>query len=652
MNKKRGFALIEAIFMIVFLSVALLLVYKAFSVSFQDERKRSKYDNTEEIYETYFIKQYFEEIDILDYLATVSMPDGYLELTCSTITSDNSEYCEFLTSTDNFDVNKIYVTKYDMADIDDTDLDPTTIDYFNTLSSTDNTAYRLVVWFNNDEYASLKIGEPFYMLRVFLDGGTWNGISPQKLNEGDTTYLLNPTKAGYVFNGWYVSGTGSSVSGTTFTMGSEDTSIVANWTAYTETYSYTGSYQTFTAPATGYYEIDLWGASGGGSIGNSNIACPIYGIGDYGTGCPAPGSYTKGNIYLNKDEVLYIYVGGKGNDGLEGVAVAGGYNGGGAAEWDHNDNEAGGSGGGATDIRLVSGDWNNSTSLASRIMVAAGGGGADDTKPGGAGGDLISEKTGFSANATQISGYQFGIGGSAVYNTANISGGGGGGGYYGGGAVAIDSANYSEYGQPGMGGSSFISGYAGVSAITSVSSTTATYNTIHYSNDYFINGEMTAGTNYGNGSATITYLGEDEPTRTNTNLDGVRYIKDCINGSTSNTDNAWVELQAIYAGVNVAKNKTVTGTVTENSTHPYSILVDGAINNYALASGTGYQCLTVDLGQEYDLDEIAVWHYWFNGRTFYSNTTYVSDDNSNWTAVIATEEAETSNGKRVNAWDS
>lgn len=230
MNKKKGFALIESIFMIVFLSVALILVYKAFSVSFQDERKRVYYDNTKDIYETYFVKQYFEENGLLTYLETASLTNGYIEITCSTITSVNSEYCSFLTGSNNFDIKKMYVTMYDMASVNYTNLDPTTVDYFKTLSSEDTTSYRLVVWFNNNHYASLKIGEPLYSLRILLDGGSWNGINFQKMNAGETTYVGTPVKTGYTFNGWYVTGTGSSVVGNTFTMGTADTVLVALWT--------------------------------------------------------------------------------------------------------------------------------------------------------------------------------------------------------------------------------------------------------------------------------------------------------------------------------------------------------------------------------------------------------------------------------------
>ena len=367
MNKKRGFALIESIFMIVFLSVALLIVYKAFATSFQDEKRRINYDNTSSLYKTYFLKQYFEENNILTYLSTATLTNGYLEISCTTLTSVNSEYCNFIENNDNFNVKKVYITKYDMAGISYTNLEPTTIDYFRTLSGTDTTSYRIVVWYNDDEYASLKLGDPFYALNIILDGGTWNGETPQRIVSGDTSEISNPTKDGYIFTGWSVIGSGSSMSGTTFTMGNEDTVLLATWA----------------------------------------------------------------------DNKLY----------------------------------------------------------------------------------------------------------------------------------------------------------------------------------------------------------------------NVRYVKDCANGSSVNNASHWVELQAIANSVNVASGKTVTGTTAYNpSFQPYSVITNGDTTsvNYAQPSVTGQlQCITVDLAQSYNLDEIKIWHYWADGRTYYSNTTYVSNDNTNWKPVIANTNAETSSGKSV-----
>ena len=240
-------------------------------------------------------------------------------------------------------------------------------------------------------------------------------------------------------------------------------------------YGYTGEYQTFTAPATGYYKIELWGAQGGNSVGNSSKACS-YGRGNaYAAGgCGGFGAYTSGTIYLSKDTTLYIYVGGRGTNGKAGRNVAGGWNGGGSSTYDHSDNEASGSGGGSTDIRLVatstSTTWNEFESLKSRIMVAAGGGGGSDVYPGGNGGTLTSTKNRYSNGATQKTGYGFGYGENAVYRVSNKDVAGGGSGYFGGYSTAASSSNYSNFGQTGTGGSSFVSGCSGCEAISESSS--------------------------------------------------------------------------------------------------------------------------------------------------------------------------------------
>lgn len=89
-------------------------------------------------------------------------------------------------------------------------------------------------------------------------------------------------------------------------------------------FDYKGSYETWTVPENGVYQIESWGASGNGASG--------YGL----------GAYTNGNIYLTKNTVLYIYVGGQ---GTKGSAGAGGFNGGGAAGTGSSGTNAGGGGG-------------------------------------------------------------------------------------------------------------------------------------------------------------------------------------------------------------------------------------------------------------------------------------------------------------------
>lgn len=310
-------------------------------------------------------------------------------------------------------------------------------------------------------------------------------------------------------------------------------------------FNYTGSEQTYTVPMNGYYKIEAWGAQGGNSGGK--------------------GAYTYGEIYLEKGTNLYIQVGGQGSNNPAGVfqAAAGGYNGGGSTQGQACCSGAPrtfGTGGGATDIRLSSGAWNDDVSLKSRVMVAAGGGGrftqGSSTGTGGAGGALnglpgsgdfadycvglgatqttagIISTTGKYCDATNNAGYTdpgksfggFGYGGAHGTDGNNATGGGSG--YYGGSSSGhIASAG---------GGSSYISGYAGCVAISSASSLTpksgctdGTTNiecSYHYSGKIFQNAKMVAGNekmpnhdgtgtitgNSGNGYAKITYCGYDQ----------------------------------------------------------------------------------------------------------------------------------------------
>jgi len=244
---------------------------------------------------------------------------------------------------------------------------------------------------------------------------------------------------------------------------------------------------------TGIYKFEAWGAQGG-SYGKAG----------------GKGGYTSGIINISIDTPIYIYVGRCG-DGLTTKT----FNGGGSSANQYNAR----SGGGATDFRLIDGDWDNDESLKSRIMVAAGGGGSDyfeGGSNGGAGGGLIGIDGGYrmtysfpytvSKGGTQTSGGigangesaggsgTFGVGGSSTNN----HGGGGGGGYYGGGS---GSYNNSVVGS-GAGGSSFISGYLGCDAIDD--SGIHTGDCMHYSGNVFIYTEMIGGNRNGNGLAKIT----------------------------------------------------------------------------------------------------------------------------------------------------
>ena len=202
-------------------------------------------------------------------------------------------------------------------------------------------------------------------------------------------------------------------------------------------YSTSGE-QIFTVQVTGTYKLEVWGAQGGGTNGGY-------------------GAYSVGSIKLNKDQKLYINVGGNTSTGT------GGYNGGGSVV----ENVYGG--GGATHIATVSGLLSTLSSKTSNILIVAGGGGGQgDTYAGGAGGGISGvngvgddKGTGGTQTAGGTGGSMgggtgtFGLGGSGDWYSESL--GGGGGGYYGGGSGGGTGDN---------GGGGGGSGYIGNSSLT------------------------------------------------------------------------------------------------------------------------------------------------------------------------------------------
>ena len=438
----------------------------------------------------------------------------------------------------------------------------------------------------------------------------------------------------------------------------------------TTVFSYTGSSQEYEVPKDGYYYIELGGAEGG-SYENPEVQL-----------FDTKGAKVSGYIYLEKGEKLYIYVGKQGTNADTNCRDSGyEFNGGGISK-KSSTGICGSSGGGATDIRLVGGSWDDMSSLISRIMVAGAGGGASPgpeaiTGIGGTifGGAILHSislyQPSLSSPGTQNSGglvpekytetcqaYSTGTAGSfgkggygGIHDVAygDYGGGAGGGsGYYG----ASGSSGFCNSYWGSSGGSSYISGYAGVNSVEESTTIKHTNNTLHYSGKYFIGGKMLAGQNKGNGYAKITYVAE-KPKKKTEKLNNVRYIKNCINYNTLNNYNQWIEVQAIKDGINIAKGKDVTGSSVVQSGYSYNIITDGIITLDKYAStqaNTGLSCVTIDLEAEYDLDEVAVWNYFGDHRSYYDNVTSVSSDNINYQDIIKEASYSTSNGYRINAY--
>ena len=201
-------------------------------------------------------------------------------------------------------------------------------------------------------------------------------------------------------------------------------------------FDYTGSEEIFTAPITGTYKLETWGAQG---LSNLNVS-PIA-VGGYG-------GYASGFVSLKANDIIYINVGEGGKNSMNA------YNGGGYGQL---------SGGGATHIATITGLLSSLENNNDKILIVAGGGGGNDTSkdiiPSGGGfvGVNGSNAIGGKQNMQTDSQYNaaFGKGGdSFVYNNGD-SGGGGGAGFYGG-------AGSPDWWSSGAGGS----GYIGNSLLT------------------------------------------------------------------------------------------------------------------------------------------------------------------------------------------
>ncbi len=118
---------------------------------------------------------------------------------------------------------------------------------------------------------------------------------------------------------------------------------------------------------------------------------------------------------------------------------------------------------------------------------------------------------------------------------------------------------------------------------------------------------------------------------------------------------------AFAAGPNLAAGRGVTGSIAITS----PALITNADKNTANYAGqeVGAQWIQIDLGQSYNLDQVNVWHYFGDGRTYHdvivqvsndatfaSKTTVFNNDTNNSAGQgtgTAAEYAETSAGKTI-----
>ncbi|HBF4158650.1 TPA: hypothetical protein KOG59_003710 [Clostridioides difficile] len=212
-------------------------------------------------------------------------------------------------------------------------------------------------------------------------------------------------------------------------------------------FNYTSAEQSVVLPP-GKYKFECFGACGGNYY--DFVQC-------------AKGGYTAGSLILKENTTLHVYVGQSGYcKGVNGIETCrSGFNGAGGITTykSTSDGYYSLAGGGATDIRLIGGNWDNLQSLLSRIIVAGGGGGGSGNSHDSIGhGGGTKGKDGISIANKYFAGggsqFQGGLTFNSLYNGSfgvsgagdGISGVGGGGGWYCGAG-----SFYAEFGGGGSG---------------------------------------------------------------------------------------------------------------------------------------------------------------------------------------------------------
>ncbi|MBQ9319043.1 MAG: InlB B-repeat-containing protein [Bacilli bacterium] len=236
---------------------------------------------------------------------------------------------------------------------------------------------------------NITFSRPEYTIKFDANGGT-GLMSDMSITRGVSQTLTSNsfTRSGYDFIGWNTESDGSGISyadGQEMAYASltdgEVITLYAQWynkdyitySVEEENYTCTEDVKTFTAPRTGRYTLEAWGAQGGSvsdNVRDTKVIPAVEG---------GRGGYSYAIVNLNAGDVVYVAVGCQGvevKNSVDGTIGAGGYNGGGQAMVDGTLNYSG-SGGGATHFAINHnyGELKNYSDSQSDILLVAGGGG-------------------------------------------------------------------------------------------------------------------------------------------------------------------------------------------------------------------------------------------------------------------------------------
>lgn len=478
-RNEKGFVLMETLIVSVFIMTLLVFLFVQFRKIASSYNTTFQYNTVNGLYSAESVSTFLNQDgyeDLASALRTAEADERYYIdiVDCPSAYFNEKNYCDQLFQ--NLKIVHAYfmssnmnnfISKLDFYD----DMSENTKDFARYVKSDTNDAqHRLVIEFENNEFATVKLGKK-------------SMVSSRFNFTGDVQTFRAPKKGTYRVELWGAQGGNANAS-----MGrGAYTSGLIELNAGETIYVYVGGAGTAPIKDRATY---TGGYNGGGNGGAGTNTGGSGGSGGSGGGAT--------DIRLTK---------GVWNDAMSlrsriMVAAGGGAAGGIGAT---NSSMEGGAAGGLSGYPFTA-------ATTPGVYSGTPGTGGSQTA-GGVGG--FGNSAGGAQNTLRGLNGTFGVGGNAVATSFSGAGGGAGGGYYGGGAGG--SAD-NGHGAGGGGGSSFISGYAGSIAVDTNGK--ATGQSVHFSNKVFINGNIIAGNalmpstngsgnmtgNSGNGKAFITFI--------------------------------------------------------------------------------------------------------------------------------------------------
>lgn len=162
-KNNRGFMLVETLIVSVFILSTLIFLYVQYQKITQGYDVTYKYNPTDRLYATYNIKDYILRNGYENLVVALSNSDDkYIDITtCQTEYLSNTDYCQSLLNFLN--VKQVIFTRENttelVSDLKNISLLSESMkDFIRYIKySNQPTKYRLIVEFNDDKYASLKI---------------------------------------------------------------------------------------------------------------------------------------------------------------------------------------------------------------------------------------------------------------------------------------------------------------------------------------------------------------------------------------------------------------------------------------------------------------------------------------------------------------